>query len=116
MPKPDARLKDRLLAHAEAALEELLAQKKTPETISLAEIEQVVLKAGQRIEQALTKELLAESGAALTPTWPMCPTCGQRLKAKGKRKRRVVTITGEVEVAREYYHCGACRTGLFPPR
>ena len=115
MPRPKANLKARLMAQAEAAIEELLAQKKPPETATLAEIEGVVLKARQQIEQGLTRELLAESGQALLATWPVCPRCGQRLKAKGKRKRRVVTVTGEVTVKREYYHCRACRHGFFPP-
>lgn len=116
MPSPKATLKAQLMTHAEAAIEELLAQKQPPETATLAEIEGVVLKARQQIEQALMSELLAESGQALPATWPTCPTCGQRLKAKGKRSRRVVTVTGEVTVKREYYHCRACRRGLFPPR
>ena len=115
MPKPDSTLKARLLAHAEAAIEGLLTQKKAPETATLAEIEQVVLKAGQSIEQAMTSELLRESDAAPSATWPTCPTGGRRLKAKGKRKRRVVTVTGEAEVAREYYYGRPCRKGVFPP-
>jgi uncharacterized protein with PIN domain len=115
MPTPKATLKARLLAQAEAAIEELLRQKKPPESATLADIEGVVMQARQQIEQALTTELLAESGQALPATWPVCPNCGQRLKAKGKRKRRVVTVTGEVTVKREYYHCRACRRGLFPP-
>ena len=115
MPTPHQMLKARLLAHAEQAIDDLLAKKPAPETTTLAEIEQVVLKAEQALAQALTAELLAESGAALNTTWLMCPTCGRRLTAKGKRKRRVATVTGEAEVAREYYHCRHCRKGIFPP-
>lgn len=116
MPTPKTTLKARMLAHAEVAIEELLRQKRPPETATLADIEDVVLKARRQIEERLTSELLVESGQALPATWPVCPTCGQRLKAKGKRQRRVVTVTGEVTVKREYYHCQACHSGLFPPR
>jgi uncharacterized protein with PIN domain len=115
MSTPTTTLKARLLAYAEAAIDKLLAQKQPPETATLAEIEEVVLQARQQIEQALTSELVEESGQALLAVWPVCPKCGQRLKAKGKRPRRVVTVTGEVTVTREYYHCRACQRGFFPP-
>ncbi len=114
MSDPNAEMKARLKAEAEAAIEELLAKRKAPAAASLADIEQVVRTASLKFEQALTAELLAE-GAAEVPAWPDCPQCGQRLKHKGKRKRRVVTETGEVEIERPYYHCAACGQGFFPP-
>ena len=115
MPTSRAELRARLLAQAEAAIDAALAQKKAPEIASLADIEQVALQAGQRLEEAITTELLGESGQALSPSWPTCPTCGKRLVAKGKRRRRVVTETGEAELSREYYYCRSCRKGVFPP-
>jgi hypothetical protein len=114
MPDTHAELKARMQAEADAAIEALLAQRKTPAEASLADIEQVVRAASLKIEQALTAELLAESAAAL-PAWPTCPQCGGKLKNKGKRGRRVVTETGEVEIERHYYHCAACGIGVFPP-
>ena len=115
MPTSKAELKARLLAQAEAAIDELLAEKKAPEVASLADIEQVALQAGQRLEEAITTELLEASGQALTASWPTCPTCGKRLLAKGKRPRRVVTEAGEAVILRDYYYCRHCRTGIFPP-
>lgn len=115
MPTPNATLKARLLAHAEAAIDDLLAQRPAPATATLSEIEAVVLKAGQTVQQRVTQELLSESSAAPTLAWPLCPTCGRRLHLKGKRKRRVVTVTGEARVTRDYYHCRSCRRGVFPP-
>ncbi len=115
MPTSKAELKARLMAQAEAAFDEALAQKKAPEVARLADIEQVALQVGQRLEEAVTTALLEESGQALSPSWPTCPTCGKRLVAKGKRRRRVVTETGEAEISREYYYCRSCRKGLFPP-
>ena len=114
MSTQNAALKARLLAAAEAAIDELLAQKKAPETATLADIEHVVLKAGQSWEQVLTAELLKESGRGPETPWPTCPTCGGRVAAKGKRRRRVATERGEAEVAREYYYCLHCRKGFFP--
>jgi transposase-like protein len=73
-----------------------------------------VRAASLKFEQALTTELVAESAAEL-PAWPNCPQCGQKMKNKGKRRRRVVTETGEVEIERHYYHCAGCGQGFFPP-
>lgn len=109
-----AEFKARLMAHAEAAIDTLLATRKAPAQASLADIEQVVRRAGQQIEQALTAELVAES-AAQPPPWPACPQCGGKMKHKGKRRRRVVCQTGDIEVERSYYHCAACGQGIFPP-
>ena len=115
MPTSREALKAQLLAQAEAAIDELLAKKKAPAIASLADIERVVRQTGETIQEALTTALLQESGAELTAQWPTCPTCGRRLLAKGKRPRRVVTETGEVEVTRAYYYCRHCQKGIFPP-
>jgi hypothetical protein len=115
MPTSRSELKARLLAQAEAAIDELLAQKKAPEIASLADIEHVALQVGQRMEEAITTELLEDSGQALTAQWPTCPTCGKRLLAKGKRPRRVVTEAGEAVILRDYYYCRHCQKGIFPP-
>ena len=115
MPAKNAELQARLEAKAKAAIEELLVQQKDPAQRTLSDIEQTVRVAGQALEQALTAELAAESAAQVEADWPGCPECGGRLKAKGKRPKRLVTETGEVEVEREYYHCAACGVGIFPP-
>ena len=116
MPTSREALKAQLLAQAEAAIDEMLAKKKAPAIASLADIEHVVRQAGETIQEAMTTALLQDSGAELTAQWPTCPTCGRRLLAKGKRPRRVVTETGEVEVTRTYYYCRHCQKGVFPPR
>jgi len=114
MPNPDAELRVRLKAEAEAAIDKLLSARKAPAEASLADIEQVARVAGQQVAVAVTAALVAESAAEL-PAWPTCPTCGQKLKNKGKRRRRVVTENGDVELERAYYHCADCGQGLFPP-
>ena len=114
MSKPDAALAARLEAAAKAAIAKVLAERKLPAEASLADIEQAALAAGAEIQQAIATELAQESAATL-PAWPDCPTCGQKMKTKGKRRRRIVTEAGEIEVERLYYHCGACGQGFFPP-
>ena len=114
MPAKETEMKARLMAEAEAAIDKLLATRPAPAAASLADLEQVVMAAGQQFEQALTAEVVAESAAEL-PDWPNCPRCGQKMKNKGKRRRRVETETGSLEVERSYYHCAACGHGIFPP-
>ena len=114
MSNPDAALAARLEAAAKAAIAKVLAERKLPAEASLADIEQAALAAGAEIQQAIAAELAQESAATL-PAWPDCPACGQKMKTKGKRRRRIVTEAGEIEVERVYYHCGACGQGLFPP-
>jgi uncharacterized protein with PIN domain len=103
------------MAKAEAVIDELLTKRPAPEQASLGDIEQAALQLGEQLEQAVTAELMQDSAAAVEPERPTCPNCGQPLKAKGRRRRRIVTETGEVTVEREYYHCAACGQGIFPP-
>jgi NADH pyrophosphatase NudC (nudix superfamily) len=114
MFESEAKLEARLRAAAEAAVAKALAERKAPAQATLADIERVARQAGQEIEQAIAGALAQESAAEL-PGWPTCPQCGQKMKNKGKRRRRIVSEAGELEVGRAYYHCAACGVGLFPP-
>ncbi len=109
-----AELEARLRAAAEAAIAKALAERKAPIEATLADIERVARSAGQEIEQAVATALAQESAAELA-AWPNCPQCGQKMKNKGQRRRRIVTEAGEMEVERTYYHCAACGVGIFPP-
>jgi uncharacterized protein with PIN domain len=115
MTRSQEELKRELMAKAEAVIDELLAKRKDPREATLSDIERAVLVAGQRLEQELTASLVEESAAQVEGEWPRCLECGERMKAKGKRTKRLVTEKGEVRLEREYYYCGACRKGVFPP-
>jgi len=114
MSMQDTEVKARLMAKAEASIDAMLAARQRPAEAQLEDIEQAALTAGRQLAHAVTVELVAESAAELA-AWPECPTCGQKMKAKGKRRRRVVTESGEVTLKRTYYHCAACGQGIFPP-
>ena len=115
MARRHEELKAKLMAKAEAVIDEMLINRKDPKEATLSDIEQAVLVAGQRLEQELTAELVAESTGEVEGEWPKCPECGGRMKAKGKRAKRLVTGQGEVKLEREYYYCAGCRKGIFPP-
>ena len=114
MSDRQAELEGRLRVAAEAAIAKALAERKAPAEATLADIERTARSAGQQVEQAIASALAQESATEL-PAWPHCPECGQKMKPKGKRRRRIVTEAGEIEVERTYYHCGACRQGISPP-
>lgn len=80
---------------------------------SFGEMEEAVEAQVQRVRAALLAELTA---TATVPRPAACPRCGGALRGKGEHARTVV-LPGNavVPLRREYLHCPACGTGLFPP-
>ena len=104
-------LKAQMMAKAEAAIDKLLAEKKPADEITLTEIEQLALQAGAEIEQKVTQALVEASQEEMQAPEPMCPECGKPMHGKGRKRKRIVTESGEVEVERAYYYCEACVMG-----
>jgi uncharacterized protein with PIN domain len=105
-------LKARLLAEAEAIIEEIVGQDEASQPRTLNEIEQAALKAGQQVKASVLAGLVGN--VPHVPAGDTCPQCGGKLKAKGKRPKWVLTQAGEVQVERDYYYCEQCKTGFFP--
>ena len=109
----DEVLKAQMMAAAERVIEQLLVGRKETEELSLSDIERLVRGAGQEVMQELTGTLAnAEADGRESR---ICPKCGGKMKNKGRKKREVVTETGEVSLKRIYYYCPTCREGFFPP-
>jgi hypothetical protein len=107
-------LRARLLAEAEAAIDRLLAEGSKKEELVLSDVERLVRKAGQRIVERLTAEIVAEEAPRAEDR--ICPDCGRKMRYKGHKGRDLVTETGELHLERAYYYCESCRKGFFPPR
>lgn len=105
-------LKARLLAKAEAAIDELLKDERLHEGMTLSEIEQLVGQPETAFRQAALEEIIALQ----QPTATTCPLCGGKLENKGKRAKQVVTLRGETAIERTYYQCQQCGQRSFPPR
>jgi hypothetical protein len=89
---------------------------------TLAEIEQTVAAAVQRLQGRYLADLAHASAAANLAAIPVaerppCPECGGVLEPRGRDVRRVVAARQAVplELWRSYAVCAACGSGLFPP-
>lgn len=112
MPTNPKELKAKLLAEAEAAIDKMLSDERLSNHMTLSDIEAVVGVSEADFRQRVLEEIIAvQEESAKT-----CPLCGSSLRNKGKRKKRVVTLRGESEIERTYYHCETCQKGYFPPR
>ena len=112
MPTNRDDLKAKLLAQAEAAIEQMLSDERLSEAMTMSEIEALVGASEADFRQRALEEIIAiQQENAKT-----CPLCGSSLRNKGKRKKRVVTLRGASEIERTYYHCETCQQGYFPPR
>ena len=110
MPTNPDDLKAKLLAQAEAAIDRMLSDERLSDHMRLSDIEAVVGVSEADFRQSALEEMIAmQQENAKT-----CPLCGSQLRNKGKRKKRVVTLRGESEIERIYYHCQTCQSGYFP--
>jgi YgiT-type zinc finger domain-containing protein len=113
MSRDEAELEAQLVAQVRMAITKLLEQKQGRRNLSLSEMEHLVGEMDSDLRQAVMQTLVEESQ---TQGQGLCPTCGGKVRHKGKRPKQVVTVRGEVVVERDYYLCSACGAGYFPPR
>jgi hypothetical protein len=104
-------LKAKLLARAEAAIDEMQQDKRLHEKMTLSEIEQVVAGSEADFRQAALEEVIAIQQD--TPS--TCRLCGGKLENKGKRSKQVVSLRGETTIERTSYQCQQGGQGYFPP-
>ena len=112
MSNPKDELKARLLAEAEASIERMLADERMGQAMTITEIEEVIGELETDFRQRVLGEVMGEQ--ANPPL--SCPACGGKLRHKGQRTKRLVTLRGETDIARSYYQCEACGQGIFPPQ
>ena len=111
--------KAKLMAAAEAAIDELLLWEENAGKPNMTAIENEVLALRQRLglvmAQSVVDEQAARSSVESATEAPCCPICGAVLVNKGRRKKSTVTRVGEVETDRPYAYCPHCKRGVFPP-
>lgn len=114
MPNKREELEQELLGQAQKAIRKLLDELPEASEITLSEMEKATGVMGQAIMQQ-TLQSLVEMKQEPTSNEVRCESCNERMSRRGKRKKRMVTIRGEVEVERPYYVCPSCGAGRFPP-
>jgi hypothetical protein len=107
------RFKSNLMVQVEELVEQALSQGETK--LTLTEIEDLVLTAGKGMAQEVTSGRLQQPVSRTRSDLPTCPDCGDRMQPKGKQKRDWRIGSGEVQLQRPYFSCGACGRGYFPP-
>jgi YgiT-type zinc finger domain-containing protein len=113
MPDTYDDLEARLLEKARIAIRQMLDQKDGRHDLTITEMEDMVGELEMGLRQSIMQELTDDSQKSDSEG---CLECGGKLRNKGKRKRKVVTVRGEIEVTRDYYVCTDCGAGYFPPR
>ena len=108
-------LKAKLLSRYTEQLDEVLDQMDEKHRFHISEIEEIALGLRQEVGEDVT-EALAEHESQQKEVDVACPTCHDRMRAKGHKKKWVKTQTGMVHVQRPYYYCEKCLKGYFPPR
>jgi len=107
-------LRRRYLAEADAIFEAAWARGER-EALSLSEIEETVNRLKFELTSLLVQSMVEVQGERQLGPGPRCPNCGREMYSKGKRRRRLVTSQGEIEIERRYHYCEACKQGFFPP-
>ena len=107
--------KRRWQAQAEEMYEELYEWRERHPEASFDEIAAQVTPRRRMLMGQFLAQLAAQHGDGTVIEGLSCPECGQAMSYKGKPKREVEHLEGELELARAYYYCAHCDSGLFPP-
>lgn len=107
------RLEQKLRSKAEESIRKLLDALPDKAEITMSDMEALTGEMGHDLMQAAMQSL-SESQRA-EPNEVECEKCNTPMHKRGKRKKQVVTLRGEIEVERQYYVCPRCGAGTFPP-
>jgi len=97
-----------LLSHVRACLED-------PKAKNLEEAERMALDLAEQVKKAAFQALVEPlAGKATYQGTSVSCGCGERARFVGYRRRWIRSLCGEVHIARAYYHCSQCQSGLAP--
>jgi uncharacterized protein with PIN domain len=105
----------KLLAAAQAVIEELLDWEEQVDKPKLTAIEAEVLALRERFGQRMAEVVIADQDAKQPVVAAKCPSCGQPMRYKGQKGLEVESQVGLLGVDRGHYYCARCHSGLFPP-
>ena len=79
------------------------------------ELELEVLKLRQRFGAQMARVLVRQRAEKQSAPGPMCPKCGQEMRYKSRKSRKLVSMLGEIPLKGGYYYCSECKRSVFPP-
>ena len=105
----------RLMAAAEAAIEELLKWEERNAAPDLRQIEEEVVKLREGFGRELALAVLEGQEAVQPGDKVRCEGCGEELRYKGRKERELESWVVSGTIERGYYYCPTCKRGIFPP-
>lgn len=113
--KSEATQQAEFVAAAEQMYVRLRAWRAAHLDATFDEIGEQVMRERKALVAQLMGELATQPEEVTSEERERCPECGAVLTAKGKRRRQVSHLEGEVQLERAYGYCDHCHSGLFPP-
>jgi hypothetical protein len=114
-PKPTrAEMKAKLLAKAEATIEEFLDWVEQTDHPNLTQIEDTVLEFRRQIGRDLAETAIQAQDNTQPIPGPSCPKCGREMHYKDEKDKTITSRVSELKLRRSYYYCTHCQQGLFP--
>ena len=107
-------LEKQLQVKAEEAIRTMLEALPNKADLTMDDMEALIGKMGQDIMREAIQGVSQHEQEE--PSQVVCQTCQVAMQKRGRRKKRVVTKRGEIELTRQYYVCPQCGHGVFPPR
>ena len=116
-PKPTrAEMKAKLLADAEATIDQFLDWVEKTERPNLTQIEDTVLAFRRHLGETMAETAIRAQAATHPVPGSRCPTCDREMHFKDDQSKTVTSRVSELNLNRSYYYCAHCKQGLFPPR
>lgn len=109
----DEEIKARMLAKAEKAIEQGLAERPAAKEMSLRDIEGLAVRVGGEVSAGVQEVLSEEVSQAHSKQEQPCPQCGARMQRRGEHIRRITTEAGTSDLERTYYECAGCGHHFF---
>lgn len=109
------KLEQELVEQAQKAIKKMLDELPESQDITLSDMEAATGVMGRSLMQKSLQKLVQEKQAEQAKV-VHCQACGEKMHRRGKRKKRVESLRGEIEIERLYLVCPTCSETYFPPR